>query len=235
MPLLFQAPVVLPVDMCLHRFRLLIFLFFILYIAGGQGCTRKEVVTTTIEELSDKIARNKPAIDSGIALLQQGDIVLRTGNDMTSYMLSQLNPTDKTWSHCGIVLIEDGQPFIYHSIGGEDNPDQKLMRDSAFNWATPVSNLGFGILRFSLADTTVKQLTDVTRTMYAEHRMFDMDFDLATDNHLYCAEFVYKAMRQATHDTALLTPITLFGFTYFPVDRLLAPKAAQLIWQVRYK
>src|SRR3954468_9375414 len=55
-------------------------------------------------------ARN---IDSVIHLLRNGDLALRTGADATSVMLRQMNLTNKTYSHCGIVMIENGYPFVY--------------------------------------------------------------------------------------------------------------------------
>ncbi len=56
-------------------------------------------------------------------------MVLRTGNDFTSESLRQLSFTDKTYSHCGIASIENDSIFIYHALGGEWNPDEKLRRD----------------------------------------------------------------------------------------------------------
>ncbi|HYC29018.1 MAG TPA: hypothetical protein VEB42_09380, partial [Chitinophagaceae bacterium] len=41
---------------------------------------------------------NLAAADSCIQLLQAGDLLVRRGDDMTSYMLSQLNLKDKTYS-----------------------------------------------------------------------------------------------------------------------------------------
>src|SRR5690242_7336171 len=93
---------------------------------------------------------NARLVDSAICLLRSGDIALRTGTDIISVMLRGMNLRDKAYSHCGIVMIEDGYPFVYHSIGGEDDPDARLARDSAKAFFLPGPNERLGIVRLSL-------------------------------------------------------------------------------------
>ena len=54
---------------------------------------------------------NKHAIDSAISLLRSGYLVLRTGLGADSYLLSQMNRKDKTYSHCGIVMYRERLSF----------------------------------------------------------------------------------------------------------------------------
>lgn len=178
---------------------------------------------------------NQRLVDSGVGMLRTGDLVIRMGADMTSYMFSQMNQTDKTYSHCGLVVVEDGVPFVYHAIGGEDNPDQILRKDSASFWFSPANNLGFGIARLALDSSGVGALTSVIHRMYREKRKFDMDFDLRTDDRLYCAEFVYKALNQATRNSAFIKPVTVLGYTFVGVDNLFLSPHAKLVCQLRFK
>ena len=178
---------------------------------------------------------NHKLVDSGISMLHTGDLVIRMGADMTSYMFSQMNQTDKRYSHCGLVVVENGEPFVYHSIGGEDNPDQILKKDSASFWFSPVNNLGFGIARLDLDSSGVEALTSIVYQMYREKRKFDMDFDLSTDDLLYCAEFVYKALNQATRDSTFMEPVTVLGYTFVGVDNLFLSPHAQFVCQLRFK
>jgi hypothetical protein len=62
-----------------------------------------------------------------------------------------------------------------------------------------------------------------------------MDFDLATDDRLYCAEFVYKAIRDATGDTAYFGKTRILDRTYIGVDNLTDPGHAGIICDVQYK
>ena len=63
-------------------------------------------------------------------LIKQGDLIVRSGRDFTSETFRRLSKKDKTYSHCGIAGIEHDLIFVYHSIGGEWNPDQATQRCS---------------------------------------------------------------------------------------------------------
>ncbi len=178
---------------------------------------------------------NFRAIDSAIRLLKSGDLALRTGADATSVMLRQMNLTDKTYSHCGIVLVENGYPYVYHSIGGEDNPEAKLRRDSAAVFFTPVSNERLGVARLDISGAQVGRLAGIARRYWRQGVLFDLDFDLKSDDKLYCAEFVYKAVREATADTGYFQITHLLKRSYVGVDNLCAPRHAKIICDVRYK
>jgi hypothetical protein len=195
--------------------------------------TKEETTYSTISRQANPV--NYIAIDSSLQYLQSGDIVVRTGSDVTSYMLSQFNQLDKTYSHCGVVIIENGYPFVYHSIGGEDNPDAKIRRDSIKQFFSPANNLGFGIARLRISEQQSLKLQQIVKQYYSEKRMFDMSFDLNTDDRLYCAEFVYKAVNQAVADNKFLKPVTMFGYTYVAIDNIVRNEHISLICQVRFK
>jgi hypothetical protein len=174
-------------------------------------------------------------IDSGIHMLQQGDIVLRTGNDITSTMFLKMNQTDKTYSHCGVVMIENGYPFIYHSIGGEDNPDETLRRDSASFWFSPRHNMGFGIIRCNFTQAQADSLESIVLQYYTARKKFDLGFDLKDDSKLYCTEFVHNALNYAMADTGFIKTTRWMGKEYVAVDNFTLNPHTHLICQVRYK
>ena len=178
---------------------------------------------------------NKKEIDSCLPLLKTGDLVLRTGIDVSSMIFSRMNQTDKTYSHCGLVVVEDGYPFVYHSIGGEDNPDACLRRDSASYFFSPKTNFGFGIARYDMSVGQIESLKNVVGHFYREKRKFDLDFDLKTDDKLYCAEFVYKAIDMATKDTTYIKAISFLGRSYVGVDNLFINPHAHMICRVKFK
>lgn len=135
-----------------------------------------EAIALQVKRVSNPY--NLRLIDTGVGLLKNGDIVVRTGADITSYMFTQMNLKDKTYSHCGLVRIEDGYPFVYHSIGGEDNPNQEIKRDSASFWFSPAGNVGFGVVRLNVGDSSINSVLQTMQVFYKEKRKFDMDFDL---------------------------------------------------------
>ena len=197
----------------------------------------KDVSTLAV----DPVARhetdlyNRHIVDSAISLLRSGYIVVRTGFGADSYLLTQMNLKDKTYSHCGIVMIENGYPFVYHSIGGEDNPDQRMRRDSAVFFFSPFHNLGFGIISYDYNDEGVNKLRDEVSIYYKKRPKFDMKFDLKTDDRLYCAEFIYKAVNKAMDDSLYIKPSYALGYTFVGIDDLFINEHAHIVWQVKFK
>ena len=78
-------------------------------------------------------------------------------------------------------------------MGGEWNPNQKIRRDVFELFAEPYSNRGIGIYRFKLSETDIESLVVTVKQLYHMGIMFDMKFDLQTNDRMYCAEFVYKS------------------------------------------
>lgn len=201
-----------------------------------KECVSGDATASADKTLKEKNAVwNQEVIDSCIGLLKDGDMVIRTGRDITSQMFCKFNQKDQTYSHAGIVSIENGYPYVYHCIGGEDNPDAKLRRDSASFWFSTVHNLGLGICRFDMSAESLIMLKQVVRQYYKERKMFDMGFDLKSDDRLYCAEFVYKAVNRTMNDNTYLQPVTRFGLEYIAIDNLYMNEHTSLICQVRYK
>ncbi len=132
--------------------------------------------------------------------IQTGDIVTRLGNDLTSTMLAKINLHDKSYSHIGIASIEHDTIFIYHALGGEFNPSQKLRRETLWSFAHPNDNKKIGIFRFNFSSAEINTLQQIIQSQYKKEIPFDMDFDLATDDKLYCAEFVAKALDKTKKD-----------------------------------
>lgn len=126
--------------------------------------------------------------------ITDGDLITRTGNDFTSETLRNLNQRDRTFSHCGIASIENDSLFVYHALGGDFNPDQKIRRDRFEDFAEPYTNKGIGVFRFEMTDSSKKKFAINARGFYNTGIMFDMDFDLKTNDRMYCAEYVYKSL-----------------------------------------
>ena len=157
-------------------------------------------------------------IDSAKKNIINGDLILRTGNDFTSQSLRSLNQRDQTYSHCGIASVENDSVFVYHSLGGDWNPDQKIRRDPIELFGEPYSNRGIGIYRFPLSRAEADSLMITVKKLHDLGIMFDMKFDLESNDHMYCAEFVYKSFLLGTKGK-LRFPLSHIGsFSFIGVD-----------------
>ncbi len=181
------------------------------------------------------LALNAKAASALISKLQNGDVIIRRGRGPISDLLARLNLKDQSWSHCGIVLIENGYPFVYHSIGGEDNPDERLRKDSAVFFCNATNNSAVAIVRYQTDTGCSRIISGIVREWYRKRPKFDMDFLLETDDKLYCSEFIYKALVRATGDTLFIPKSYGHGRLFIGIDDLFLNPHARLVAKVNYK
>ena len=149
-------------------------------------------------------------IDEGQALLKEGDLVLRMNQDPTSQAIKNFNRQDKSYSHAGLVLIENGFPYIYHIVNGDENPDERLRKDSLIRFSYPRKNYGFGIYRYNINASEIKKLKQKIQEWYTMGLRFDSSFNLETDERMYCSEMIKKALSFSTKNRIIIetTPLT---------------------------
>lgn len=171
--------------------------------------------------------------DTLLARLEDGDLALRRGRDVASYMISQAGVEDKTYSHCGLVQIENGRPYVYHFISGASR--QGLVKDKAEQFFSSVENSMVGVKRYDMTGEQKKVLADAIAEMYTYKTGFDMSFDINSPDKLYCSEFVFRVMDKVKRDTTFIKKATKNGFDYIPIDALYMNGRANDIWQMRFK
>jgi hypothetical protein len=131
--------------------------------------------------------------------------------------------------------IEHDSIFVYHALGGEFNPDQQLRRDYLPVFADPNSNRGIGIFRQQLSAKELAYLLTIVKKLYAAGVMFDMKFDLQTDERMYCAEFVYKAFLWATSQRIRFSTSILNEKVFVGVDDIFLYPQCRQVQQTFYK
>lgn len=201
---------------------------------GAVTAEEAELQSMLQAQKTTRQVRSRVCIDSARSLLKNGDIITRTGNDFTSQGLRQFCRQDNTYSHCGIVDITDGQIYVYHALGGEINPDQKLKKESLAGFCDALDNLGFGVFRFPLTPLQQTTLHRLLLQHYTSGLPFDMDFDLASDSAMYCSEFVYKMLEQASGKQYLFRQDTVNGMAYMAPDRIFLHKDCKEIRRYLY-
>lgn len=210
---------------------MILFIGLFCLLACNQAETKKVSPKHPDAPISEK---TRLQIDSGKALLQNGFIVLRKGNDITSEIFSLLNQTDKSFSHCGICFQENGQWIVYHSIGGEYNPDEKMKKESFEKFVQPADNTGFGVCNLKLSASQTTILHHIVDSLYQQKVRFDMDFDLKSNDRLYCAEMVYKAVQSAVSNDTFFTTTLHNGFQFVSTDNIFVNKQAQMLCRINY-
>lgn len=175
------------------------------------------------------------SIDTAIAYLRTGDVVLRKGIGTFSNLLAEVNLRDKSYSHCGIAVVENGYPFIYHAIGGEDERRPCIRRDSASRFFSPRTCIGGAIARYSFADSVLGGIKNTIRWYRSRKPVFDTRFSLQTEDSLYCSEFVYRVIAAATADTGYIPISSIPKGRFVGTDDLFLNPHASIVWRVNYK
>lgn len=136
-------------------------------------------------------------MDSFLGLAKSGDLIFRSGNDETSHAARQMSRIDTSFSHCGIVIKENSQAYVFHSIGGADNPSGRLLKQPIDQFCNLSQNNSFAIYRLSSRLKVEAAIKSVVNQYYIQGLTFDLYYNLRTDHAMYCSEFVAKSLNSA--------------------------------------
>jgi Permuted papain-like amidase enzyme, YaeF/YiiX, C92 family len=145
--------------------------------------------------------------------IKDGDLIERTDDDFVSETLREMCQRDKTFSHCGLAFIEDGEIVIYNNMAGEENKTEAMVREPYDSFVSPHHKIGFGIFRYNFTPAELQQLHHIVKTNFAIGLPFDKAFDLKSDDKMYCAEMIYKSVQQATNNRIKMSTSIKQNFT----------------------
>ena len=214
----------------INRWLLCCLLFFIAS-CGEVSNKYLPISSVSIEGEKLKIEKAFSTIRQQKSTVVTGDLIMRTGNDFTSDVMRKLSLEDKNYSHCGIASLENDTLFVYHAMGGEWNPDKKIRRDPFELFCNPYENKGFGVFRYQLSDHQMEDFLTNVKSYYDQGVLFDMNFDLMTDDKMYCTEYIYKSI-----DKILPLPTTTMnGIEYIAPDNLYSISGCTVITQIDFQ
>lgn len=186
---------------------------------------------TGLPESDHSLAYKKT--DSVKAIIQTGDIIVRNGTDEVSMATRKFNRQDTTYSHCGILQIENDTIFVYHALGGSYNPSQTLMRQVLDSFCNPKEVDKFAIYRYRFSPEQNNQFSKTIRQHFANRLPFDMFFNYDTDDKMYCSEFVFKSIN-TVDSNYLMSVHPRTNPMYITVDDLYLNPKTQLIKKVNF-
>lgn len=152
--------------------------------------------------------------------LCDGDLVLRHGRGFISDAIITFMNGKSEYSHSGILRIEDGRYYVYHAIGGEENETNYLKRERLELYCHPNAVLSFGIFRFETSKEILTRMDSVIQTWYRQKVEFDFDFEMKTNEQMYCSEMIWKAMEIATNNENFIPLSTVLEKPYVLIDDL---------------
>lgn len=179
------------------------------------SCNNDKEKNTALENASDPALKKKQwwaEVNQSKLLVKDGDVITRAGSDMISNSLRNFNKQDKAYSHSGIALVENGEVYVYHTLTGEENKTDKMMREPFDSFCNPEKKNGFGIFRYKLDEPERSRFDSLLRHYYQSGMRFDRNFDLKSDSAMYCAEVIYKCLKQSTGNRIILPTTVVKNF-----------------------
>jgi hypothetical protein len=217
----------------------------LLLTACDSPAKNSETTTNAAQRRTDSLQTLLQALK---AKIKTGDLVLRSTDDLEGESLRNFNEQDLRFSHCGIALWQQDSLLIYHCYAGKENPSEKMLRETFEQFTVPTNKLGVAVYRYQLDSVALQLFTDTVIGFYRRGVVFDKQFNLKNDDHLYCAEMVAKALARSTNNQVQLptTRKTNNGnniyfreykykekvFEYYALDNLFLNPFAQSVGEV---
>jgi hypothetical protein len=166
------------------------------------------------------------------SLFNSGDLIFRDGRGYISNAFRKLSRTDPRYSHAGIIHRENGKVYVYHLIGGEDNKNNKMKKDDLDDFINPLQANSFGIYRCDLDGNKIDSIASI---YFKQQIVFDADFNLSTDDKMYCTEFLYKILTKVSGKENYLPLTVLPGMKYVACDNIYLSSHSKNIYSLNYE
>lgn len=131
--------------------------------------------------------------------LQNGDLIFRRGRSLESQAVL-ISDYNSRFSHVGIIYIDNKIPYVIHAVPGEINgkPDF-IKKEKLTDFLTPEKAADFALYRsdFDIEKRDSAALNALA--FFQKNLVFDSNYNLDTNDQLYCTELVMKAFEKAVH------------------------------------
>jgi hypothetical protein len=189
----------------------------------------------SISKLSVFNRSNASGVNSGFKIpsdqFRSGDIILREGKSFVSQVMRSFSQADKHYSHAGIIQIRNGQTYVCHVVAAEGKRSDKIRLEPIESFCRKDDNSSFAIYRTDLDSAIIDSvLSGYFRTGVS----FDNEFDLNTNNKMYCTELVYKVLTIANRNEKFINLSHGNGVDYVACDNLYQNSKTKLIFSHNY-
>jgi Permuted papain-like amidase enzyme, YaeF/YiiX, C92 family len=130
-----------------------------------------------------------------------GDLIFRRGKSLASQavLLTDLN---SCYSHVGILTLVKGRPFVIHSVPyekGNGNDEMKCEKLESFLSFEKASRAA--VYRVNgMSDASLTKAVQWAMKAFDARVKFDEEYNLVSDDRLYCTELIWKCFRTAGID-----------------------------------
>jgi len=157
------------------------------------------VVFLSMNYSNDKITRVENIICD--STLKSGDLVFRKGRSAVSQVVL-LADKESSYSHVGIVFIENNNYYIIHTTPDESESGIDYVikeKVSDFFSSEKASRGSVYRLKKQFANSA-NSASLFANTFFEKRIIFDDEFDLESEDKMYCTELVWKAYQKVGID-----------------------------------
>lgn len=150
--------------------------------------------------------------------LKTGDLAFRRQPGLISELARQLSPKEQRFSHVGVVLVNDKGVEVVHAVSDETRGFNGVVIEDLNAFFEESRDWSF--YRLSLSANQRLRIAASARDAARVQTPFDDYFDLASNDRLYCTEFVAKVLNAVLNQPLFETSFTPGGRPYLPLDAL---------------
>lgn len=150
------------------------------------------------QQRAEDLRRNDSLIADARLKIVDGDLLLRTGTDYSSEQVKALSKSDKTYSHAGIAVKDSGKIFVYHIEPDFKYEHDKVRKEPLDSFLNPSKNSGFALARYEWLPGESELFLQYLDAQFRKQIPFDIRFDLATKDSMYCSEMIDNGLAFAT-------------------------------------
>ena len=186
--------------------RLFFSIFIILFLAAcGENGNIPETMPISASQ------RTALQIDSLKKIAKDGDLIVRLTDDLVSEQVKLINEKDKSYSHAGIIFKINDTLKVYN-ISPDSADKDEIKLEPLDSFINPQKNISCALYRYSLSAKEIQSLKNTLDSFKVKNVTFDWQYNLATDDKMYCAELIYKSLAIATKNRITINQ------TYIPVN-----------------
>ena len=163
------------------------------------------------------------------SLFHSGDIIFRDGRGIISNAFKKFSLTDPRYSHAGIIHKENGKTFVYHIIGGHE--DKNMKKEPLTEFCNHIQANAFAVYRTNLDGDKIDFFA---KHYYEKNIKFDNDFNLNTDDKMYCTELIYKILTRVSGEINFLPLTTISGIKFEACDNIYLSPHLKKIYSYDY-
>lgn len=125
--------------------------------------------------------------------LKNGDLILRCGRSTESFAVYTADKNAE-FTHIGIIVYENNIPKVIHAV---PHKNKFIKRETLNTFLKPENASKFAIYRSNYSVETLKNVTNKAVDFYNKKVQFDSNYDLNTNEEMYCTELILKAYKNA--------------------------------------